>query len=114
VKKKTDQKKRISRKRGYLEKDSLLDKFDVDLSEIDLYQLVDRSYLTMFCTLLYYRYSIKLEALADSRTNGFVFIDTLCAIDFVKFLSIKAQRLSQAISVKGYNRKNRSTITYIL
>jgi hypothetical protein len=68
----------------------------------------------MFYTLLYNRYSVKLEVLADSETNGFVFIDILCTIDFVKFLSIKVQRLSQTISVKGYNRKNRNTIIYIL
>jgi hypothetical protein len=68
----------------------------------------------MFCTLLYNRYSVKLEALADSEANGFVFIDILYIIDFVKFLSIKVQQLLQTISVKEYNRKNRSTITYIL
>jgi hypothetical protein len=68
----------------------------------------------MLCTVSYNGYSVKLEALADSRANGFVFIDILCAIDLAKFLSIKAQRLSQAISVKGYNRKNRSAITYVL
>ena len=68
----------------------------------------------MLCTLLYNGYSVKLKALADSGANGFVFIDTLCVIDFAKFLSIKAQQLSQAISVKGYNRKNRSVIIYVL
>jgi hypothetical protein len=68
----------------------------------------------MFCTLLYNRYFVKLEALADSETNGFVFIDILYTIDLVKFLSIKVQQLSQTISIKGYNRKNRSTIIYVL
>jgi predicted aspartyl protease len=68
----------------------------------------------MSYTLSYNGYSVKLEALADSGANGFVFIDTLYAIDLVKFLSIKIQQLPQAISVKGYNRKNRSVITHIL
>jgi hypothetical protein len=47
----------------------------------------------MLCTLSYNGYSVKLEALADSGANGFVFIDILCAIDLAKFLSIKAQQL---------------------
>jgi hypothetical protein len=70
--------------------------------------------LTIPCTLSHNGYSVKLKALADSGANGFVFIDTLCAIDIAKFLSLKVQRLPRAINVKGYNGKVGNAITYIL
>jgi predicted aspartyl protease len=70
--------------------------------------------LTIPCTLSFNGYSVKLEALADSGANGFVFINTLCAIDLAKFLNVKAQRLPQPIGVKGYNGKANNAITHII
>jgi hypothetical protein len=79
-----------------------------------LSQLVGGPYLTVPCTIVHNEYVVKLNVLADSGANGFVFIDTLCAIDIAKFLNVKAQRLSCLINVKGYDRKAGSAITYIL
>jgi predicted aspartyl protease len=68
----------------------------------------------MPCTIAHNRYTVKLNALADSGANGFVFIDTFYAIDIAKFLNVKAQRLPRPINVKGYDRKAGSVITHIL
>src|SRR5450432_416806 len=101
-------------KRRRLGKDSFLGKFGVDLLEIDLRQLIGGSHLTVPCTLSSNGYSIKMHALADSGANGFVFIDTACAVDIAKFLNLKAQRLSSSIKVKGYDGKASNSVTHVL
>jgi hypothetical protein len=68
----------------------------------------------VFYTIVYNKYTIKLNVFADFKANGFVFINTFCVINITKFLNIKAQRLSYPINVKGYNRKAGSAITHIL
>jgi hypothetical protein len=70
--------------------------------------------LTISCTIAHNRYAVKLNALANSKANGFGFINTFCVINIAKFLNVKAQRLSYLINVKGYNKKAGSAITYIL
>jgi hypothetical protein len=70
--------------------------------------------LTIPCTLSKNGYSISLNALADSGANGFVFIDTTFAIDIAKFFQLKAQRLPQPISVKGYDGVASNSVTHIL
>jgi hypothetical protein len=70
--------------------------------------------LTVPYTIIHNKYIVKLNTLADSRTNGFVFINTFYAINIVKFLNVKAQRLSYLINIKDYNKKAKSAITYIL
>jgi hypothetical protein len=65
-------------------------------------------------TIAHNKYIVKLNALADSEANGFVFINTLYIINIAKFLNVKAQRLSRLINVKGYDEKAESTITHIL
>jgi predicted aspartyl protease len=70
--------------------------------------------LTIPCTLSNNGYSIQLHALADSGANGFLFLDTLCAIEMAKFLGLKAQRLPATINVKGYDGKTSNSITHIL
>jgi hypothetical protein len=64
--------------------------------------------------IAYNKYIIKLNAFADFKANGFVFINTFYIINITKFLNVKAQRLPCFINVKGYNKKARSVITYIL
>jgi hypothetical protein len=70
--------------------------------------------LTVPCIIVHNRYIVKLTAFANSKANGFVFINTLYIINITKFLNIKAQRLSCLINVKGYNKKAESAITHIL
>jgi hypothetical protein len=79
-----------------------------------LSQLVGGLYLTVPCTIVHNRYTVKLNVLADSGANGFVFINTFYTINIAKFLNVKAQRLPRPINVKGYDRKAGSAITYIL
>jgi hypothetical protein len=71
-------------------------------------------YFTILYTILYNRYRIDLYALANTRANGFAFIDTTYAIDIAKFLNIKATRLKEPIVVKGFDGKCGYAITYIL
>jgi hypothetical protein len=59
-------------------------------------------------------YRINLYALANTRANGFAFIDTACAINTAKFLNIKATKLKEPIAVKGFNSKQGYTVTYFL
>ena len=101
-------------KRRSLGKDSFLGKFGVNLREIDLGQLIGRQHLTILCKLSRNRYSIQTKALTDTRANGFAFIDTLYAVDIAKFLNLKAERLPNPITVRGYNGKAQNAITHYL
>jgi len=71
-------------------------------------------HLTIPCTLSSNGYSINLNALADSGANGFVFINTSCAIEMATLLNLKVKRLSQPIRVKGYDGQAKNSITHIL
>jgi hypothetical protein len=71
-------------------------------------------HFTILCTISHNGYRIDLLALADTRANGFAFIDTVCAIDIAKFLNIKATQLKDPIAVKGFNSKQGHAVTYIL
>ena len=77
-------------------------------------QLMGGQHLTIPCTLSNNEYSIKLNALADSEANGFIFINTQYTIDIAKFLNIKAQQLLYEVTVKEYNSKTGNTISYYL
>jgi hypothetical protein len=63
---------------------------------------------------LYNSYRINLYALANTKANGFTFIDTACAINTAKFLNIKAIELKKPIAVKGFNSKQGYAVTYFL
>lgn len=71
-------------------------------------------HLTVPCTLSKNGQAVKTKALTDTGANGFGFIDTLFAVDLAKFLGTKAQKLSKAIAVKGYNGDSGNSITHIL
>jgi hypothetical protein len=71
-------------------------------------------HFTVPCTISYNGFGIDLHALANTRANGFAFIDTACAIDTAKFLNIKATQLEEPIVVKGFDSKRGHVVTYIL
>jgi predicted aspartyl protease len=71
-------------------------------------------HLTIPCTLSKNGYGVTSQALIDSGANGFVFIDTLCAIDIARFLNLKAQRLPRTVPVKGYDGKAGTPLTHCL
>jgi hypothetical protein len=68
----------------------------------------------VFCIIIHNKYIVKLNVFTDFKTNDFVFINTFYIINIVKFLNIKAQRLSCLINVKGYDKKAESANTHIL
>jgi hypothetical protein len=44
----------------------------------------------MSCTITHNKYTVKLNAFADFRVNGFVFINTFYVINIAKFVNVKA------------------------
>ena len=76
-------------KRRTLGEDSILE-YSLSLQEIDLSQLISGKHFTVPCTISHNGYRIDLHALANTRANGFAFIDTAYAINTTKFLNIKA------------------------
>jgi hypothetical protein len=68
----------------------------------------------VFYIIAHNKYTVKLNAFVNFKTNGFVFINTFYIINIAKFLNVKTQRLSCFINIKGYNKKAGSVITYIL
>jgi hypothetical protein len=70
--------------------------------------------LTVPYIIAHNKYIVKLNALADSKANGFVFISTFYIINIAKFLNMKAQRLLCLINIKGYDNKAGSAIIHIL
>ena len=71
-------------------KDFFLSKFKVDFFNINLSQLINKPYLTVFYIITHNKYTVKLNALANSKANSFVFINTFYTINIIKFLNIKA------------------------
>jgi hypothetical protein len=66
-----------------------LSKFKVNFFNINLSQLINKLYLTVFYIIIYNKYIIKLNVLINFKTNGFVFINTFYIINIIKFLHIK-------------------------
>ena len=76
--------------------------------------MIGGKHFTIPCTISHNGYGIDLHALTDTGANGFAFIDTACAIDVAKFLNIKATRLQEPITVKGFDGKRGHAVTHIL
>lgn len=71
-------------------------------------------HLAISCTLAKNGYGVISQALIDSGANGFVFINTCCAVDIAKFLGLKTQRLPRAVPVKGYDGQCGQPVTHYL
>ena len=72
------------------------------------------THLTISCTLSNNGYGVVTRALIDSGANGFVFINTQCAVDVARFLHLKTHRLPRSVPVKGYNGESSQLITHYL
>lgn len=70
--------------------------------------------MTVLCNLPMNGYALSLQVLIDSGANGFAFIDQTTAVDWAKFLGIKAQQLPHPISGLGYNGQSGASISHIL
>jgi predicted aspartyl protease len=72
------------------------------------------THLTVSCTLSNNGYGVVTRALIDSGANGFVFVDTRCAVDVARFLGLKTRRLPRSVPVKGYNGTQGQPITHYI
>ena len=71
-------------------------------------------HLTVPCTLSRNEVTVQTYALADTKANEFMFINTLFTVNLAKYLNMKAQWLPKPLTVKGYNGQNENPITHIL
>ena len=71
-------------------------------------------HLTTLCKLSKNGYSVTTSTLIDSGANGFVFIDTLCAVDLAKFFGLRTERLPHEVPVRGYDGIAGDPITHFL
>jgi predicted aspartyl protease len=58
--------------------------------------------------------SVASRALIDSGANGFIFVNTLFAIDLARSFNITTTRLPSPIQVKGYNGKPGKPVTHYI
>jgi hypothetical protein len=88
-----------------LRKDSTLRTIAIDISHVDLTQLIGGKHFTISCTLAYNGYRVQTSALVDSGANGFVFIDTQCATNLARFLDVAFTPLPTPYPVRGFDGK---------
>src|SRR5436190_12258370 len=74
-------------KRLTLKEDSSLVLEGIDMSEVNLSQLMGGNSFTIHCTLLCNGYGVNTTALADTGANAFALLDTKCATKLSEFLN---------------------------
>jgi hypothetical protein len=82
--------------------------------KVDLSWLLGRKSFTVLCTLSRNRCRVNTTALANSRANAFVLLDTRCAKKISEFLNTLLETLERLVLVKGYNKQLRKLITSTL
>ena len=101
-------------KRGTLREVSSSGRYDINVSNVDLSQLISGKHFTIPCTVSRNGYAIQTTALADSGVNGFVFINTRFTRELMKFLDVPPTTLPTPCPVKGYDGKLGKPVTQIL
>jgi len=86
----------------------------IDISHVDLSQLVSEKSCTIFCTLFHNGYQVLTSVLADLGVNAFTLINTKCAAKLTDFLNALLEELPKPISIYRYNRLVGQPITNIL
>ena len=71
-------------------------------------------HLTIACMLSTNGTSVASRALIDSGANGFIFVNTLFAIDLARSFNITTARLPSPIQVKGYDGKPGKPVTHYI
>ena len=71
-------------------------------------------HLTIACMLSTNGTSVASRALIDSGANGFIFVNTLFAIDLARSFNITTTRLPSPIQVKGYDSKLGKPVTHYI
>jgi hypothetical protein len=100
-------------KRGTLKEDSSLGLEGVNMSEVDLSQLLGGKSFTVPCTLFRNGYGVTTTALANSRANAFALLNTKCAKKIAEFLNTPIETLEKPILVKGYDGQMGTPITSV-
>ena len=86
----------------------------VDLSVLDLSQLIRGKSFTVTSQVGKNGYSVRTNSLVDTGANGHAFIDTACAIDIAKFCQAYAYPLKEAGYIKGYDGQTRKSVTHVI
>ncbi len=86
----------------------------IDISEVDLSQLIGSKSFVVYCILSRNGYRVETTVLADIRANAFVFIDTKYATKLSEFLNAPIEPLLKPVPVKGYDSHKGNPITSIL
>jgi hypothetical protein len=84
------------------------------MSKVDLSQLLGKKSFTILCTLSCNRCRVNTTALANSKANAFVLLNTRCAKKISEFLNTLLEILERPVLVKGYNRQLGKPITSTL
>ena len=84
----------------------------LDLSKIDISQLMGGQPLNMNCDIILNRITVHLTLLLDTRANAFAIIYLRIVIPFLKIANRTIQPLRQPVAAKGYDGKLINQITY--
>ena len=73
-----------------------------------------RKSFTIHYTLSRNGYRVNTTALANTRANAFILLNTRCIVKLSKFLNIPLEPLETLVPIKGYNRNTSTPITLVL
>ena len=71
-------------------------------------------HFTTACTISRNGHGVSLSALANTGANGYIFINTRCALDAAKFMNTTAVRLQQPLPVRGFNGQSGAPVTHAI
>ena len=71
-------------------------------------------HFTTTCTILRNGYSVSLSALANTRANRYLFINTYYIVDAANFINIQIIYLRQLLPIRGFNRQPRLLVTHVI
>src|SRR5438034_8903275 len=86
--------------------------YKINLSIIDFSQLMSEKNFTISCQIAQNKYEIILKILADSEADDFVFINTFCTIEAVKFFNTTIIHLNTSCSVHEYDEKSDAAVIH--
>lgn len=84
------------------------------MSKIDLSRFIGSKYFILLYIILKNGICIPLTTFADSRANGFAFINITYIIDIAKFFNLKAKHFIRPINTKGFNGRPGKLVTHFL
>ena len=82
--------------------------------EIDLSKLLGGQGFHVDSQLAYNGLSFTVNTLADTRANGYLFIDMKKAIELAHFYNIPTEPLRQPVKTRGFNGSDGPQITHTI